>query len=103
MADILHARVVSSGAAVTAIERRALSVYVFDLGGSQGERKRWQRHFGNVDAVVFVVALDQYRRRKCGCFTIGCVRQWLCTYQFLDLCGYIYICVCVCVCLVKHL
>eukprot|EP01084_Bolivina_argentea_P116753 207391_1 len=34
--------------------------HIFDVGGERNERKKWIQLFGNVSAVIFVCALDQF-------------------------------------------
>lgn len=35
---------------------------IFDVGGQRNERKKWISHFSNVQAIMFLVALDEYNK-----------------------------------------
>jgi GTPase SAR1 family protein len=60
--DILLARKRTSGVNLLEFEdeRMKKKIQVIDVGGQKQERRKWLAHFQDVNAVIFVVGLDQY-------------------------------------------
>jgi hypothetical protein len=58
--DILLARKRTSGVNLLDFEAYRARFLLIDVGGQRTERKKWLAHFDVVDAVIFVVGLDQY-------------------------------------------
>ena len=58
--DILNARKRTSGVNLLEFEAYGAKFLLIDVGGQRTERKKWLAHFDIVDAVIFVVGLDQY-------------------------------------------
>jgi len=58
--DILFARKRTSGVNFLDFEAYGAKFLLIDVGGQRTERKKWLAHFDIVDAVIFVVGLDQY-------------------------------------------
>jgi hypothetical protein len=58
--DILFARKRTSGVNLLDFEAYGAKFLLIDVGGQRTERKKWLAHFDIVDAVIFVVGLDQY-------------------------------------------
>jgi len=58
--DILFARKRTSGVNLLDFEMYGAKFLLIDVGGQRTERKKWLAHFDIVDAVIFVVGLDQY-------------------------------------------
>jgi len=58
--DILFARKRTSGVTLMDFEAYGAKFLLIDVGGQRTERRKWIAHFDIVDAVIFVVGLDQY-------------------------------------------
>ena len=59
-ADILHARVRTSGIVEEKYIIDGVAFTMFDVGGQRNERKKWIHAFDGVTAVIFVAALNEY-------------------------------------------
>ena len=59
-ADILHARVRTTGIVTERYLIDDTQFEIYDVGGQRNERKKWIHCFDNVDAVIFVAALSEY-------------------------------------------
>lgn len=59
-ADVLHARVKTSGIVEEKYEIDGVQFSMFDVGGQRNERKKWIHAFDGVTAVIFVAALNEY-------------------------------------------
>ena len=58
--DLLRVRIRTTGVTETAIPIGPLTYEIVDCGGARSERKKWIHMFGNVDVLLFFVALDGY-------------------------------------------
>jgi len=58
--DILHARLRSTGITVDRFTIDGSCFEMYDVGGQRNERKKWIHCFDNVNAIIFVVALNEY-------------------------------------------
>lgn len=59
--DILNARKRTNGVNLLHFEATTGAKFLLiDVGGQKSERKKWLAHFDIVDAIIFVVGLDQY-------------------------------------------
>lgn len=59
-ADVLHARVRTSGIVEEKYIIDGVQFTMFDVGGQRNERKKWIHAFDGVTAVIFVAALNEY-------------------------------------------
>jgi len=59
-ADILHARVRTSGIVEEQYVIDGVAFTMFDVGGQRNERKKWIHAFDGVTAAIFAAALNQY-------------------------------------------
>jgi len=59
-ADVLHARVKTTGITETKFRVDKLTYRMFDVGGQRSERKKWIHCFDSVTAVVFMIAISAY-------------------------------------------
>lgn len=57
--DILRTRVMTSGIIETKIEIDGLEFIIIDVGGQRSERRKWIHCFENVNAVIYIAALDE--------------------------------------------
>uniref|UniRef100_A0A7S0THK9 Uncharacterized protein n=1 Tax=Elphidium margaritaceum TaxID=933848 RepID=A0A7S0THK9_9EUKA len=61
--DILMVRIRSIGVVQKRFNINKNMFEIYDAGGQRSERKKWMHHFGNVQAVIFVAALNHYCAR----------------------------------------
>jgi len=59
-ADVLRARVRSTGIEEAVFKFSDLSFRMVDVGGQRSERRKWIHCFGDVTAILFCVALSEY-------------------------------------------
>jgi len=59
-ADMLFARIRTTGVIKTEFSVDDLIFQIFDVGGQRNERKKWIHCFENVSAVIFVAAISEY-------------------------------------------
>ncbi|RUO95601.1 guanine nucleotide binding protein, alpha subunit, partial [Jimgerdemannia flammicorona] len=59
-ADVLRARLKSTGITDTRFNMGQLSIHMFDVGGQRSERKKWIHCFESVTSIIFCVALSEY-------------------------------------------
>lgn len=57
--DILRTRVMTSGIIETKFEVDGLEFIIIDVGGQRSERRKWIHCFENVNAVIYIAALDE--------------------------------------------
>ncbi|KAF5092229.1 hypothetical protein D0Z03_002967 [Geotrichum reessii] len=60
VADILRARIKTTGIYETRFEMGKLNIHMFDVGGQRSERRKWINCFDNVTLIIFCVALSEY-------------------------------------------
>lgn len=60
VADILRARIKTTGIYDTRFEMGKLNIHMFDVGGQRSERRKWINCFDNVTLIIFCVALSEY-------------------------------------------
>ncbi|KAH8554920.1 G-protein alpha subunit [Umbelopsis sp. PMI_123] len=60
VADVLRARLKSTGILETRFTMGQLSIHMFDVGGQRSERKKWIHCFEAVTSIIFCVALSEY-------------------------------------------
>ncbi|CAO3687377.1 unnamed protein product [Umbelopsis vinacea] len=60
VADVLRARLKSTGILETRFNMSRLSIHMFDVGGQRSERKKWIHCFEAVTSIIFCVALSEY-------------------------------------------
>jgi len=60
VADVLQARVRTSGIVEEKYSIDGVLFTVFDVGGQRNERKKWIHCFENVTAIIFVAAISEY-------------------------------------------
>mmetsp|Transcript_26130 Transcript_26130/g.42699 ORF Transcript_26130/g.42699 Transcript_26130/m.42699 type:complete len:442 (+) Transcript_26130:48-1373(+) len=58
--DVIHARMKTTGIVQRQYEIKNVSFHIFDVGGQRNERRKWIQLFDNVNAVIFVAALNHY-------------------------------------------
>jgi len=59
-ADIFRARLKSTGVKETNVSINNVTIQFVDVGGQRSERRKWIRCFEGVDAIIYLVALDEY-------------------------------------------
>lgn len=59
-ADVLRARVRSTGIEEATFKFEDISFKMMDVGGQRSERRKWIHCFDQVTAVIFCVALSEY-------------------------------------------
>jgi guanine nucleotide-binding protein subunit alpha len=59
-ADVLRARVKTTGISETRFSIGQLRIHMFDVGGQRSERKKWIHCFENVTSIIYTVALSEY-------------------------------------------
>ncbi|OZJ05273.1 Guanine nucleotide-binding protein subunit alpha [Bifiguratus adelaidae] len=59
-ADVLRARLKSTGITETRFSIGPLHIHMFDVGGQRSERRKWIHCFENVTSIIFCVALSEY-------------------------------------------
>ena len=62
-ADLLLARVRTSGIVTESYEIDNVIFEMYDVGGQRNERKKWIHCFDNVTAVIFVGAISEYNQK----------------------------------------
>lgn len=60
VADILRARIKTTGIYETRFQMGKLDCHMFDVGGQRSERRKWINCFDNVTLIIFCVALSEY-------------------------------------------
>jgi guanine nucleotide-binding protein subunit alpha len=60
VADILRARIKTTGIYETRFDMGGMNIHMFDVGGQRSERKKWIHCFDNVTLIIFCVALSEY-------------------------------------------
>lgn len=60
VADILRARIKTTGIYETQFQMGRLNIHMYDVGGQRSERKKWIHCFDNVTIIIFCVALSEY-------------------------------------------
>lgn len=60
VADILRARIKTTGIYETQFSMGQLNIHMYDVGGQRSERKKWIHCFDNVTLIIFCVALSDY-------------------------------------------
>eukprot|EP01080_Neovahlkampfia_damariscottae_P001612 gene1612-12737_t len=58
--DILRCRVKTIGVTQIEFTHKENNVQIFDVGGQRNERKKWIHCFDNINAIVFLTALNEY-------------------------------------------
>jgi len=58
--DILRVRTRTTGIKEARFEVNGISFALLDVGGQRGERRKWIQCFGDVTAVLYVVAISEY-------------------------------------------
>mmetsp|Transcript_12036 Transcript_12036/g.13273 ORF Transcript_12036/g.13273 Transcript_12036/m.13273 type:complete len:366 (+) Transcript_12036:115-1212(+) len=58
--DIFRARLKTTGVKETTIQIKGINICFIDVGGQRSERRKWLGCFDNVDAIIYLVALDEY-------------------------------------------
>ncbi|KAK9448788.1 guanine nucleotide binding protein, alpha subunit [Limtongia smithiae] len=59
-ADVLYARIKTTGIFETQFNMNQLKIRMFDVGGQRSERKKWIHCFEGVTLIIFCVALSEY-------------------------------------------
>ncbi|KAI9176045.1 Guanine nucleotide-binding protein alpha-2 subunit [Blastocladiella emersonii ATCC 22665] len=59
-ADVLRARVKTTGFTETRFSMGPVQVHLIDVGGQRSERRKWLPHFSGVTCVLFCAALSEY-------------------------------------------
>lgn len=60
VADILRARIKTTGIYETRFQMGRLNIHMYDVGGQRSERKKWIHCFDDVTLIIFCVALSEY-------------------------------------------
>ncbi|KAA8916341.1 hypothetical protein TRICI_001509 [Trichomonascus ciferrii] len=60
VADILRARIKTTGIYETRFDMGGMNILMYDVGGQRSERKKWIHCFDNVTLIIFCVALSEY-------------------------------------------
>ncbi|CAN6629453.1 guanine nucleotide-binding protein alpha-2 subunit [Trichomonascus vanleenenianus] len=60
VADILRARIKTTGIYETKFDMGGMNIHMYDVGGQRSERKKWIHCFDNVTLIIFCVALSEY-------------------------------------------
>ncbi|CAJ0577707.1 unnamed protein product, partial [Mesorhabditis spiculigera] len=58
--DFLHIRVPTTGVVQVHITIQKCIFRVFDVGGQRSERRKWIHHFDDVNAVIYICAVNEY-------------------------------------------
>jgi len=58
--DVIHARERTAGIIESTFSLNNVEINIVDVGGQRNERSKWIHAFDNVDAVIFVAALNHY-------------------------------------------
>jgi len=58
--DILRCKLKTTGIIETKFEERKIEFTLVDVGGQRAERRKWLHIFDDVDAVIYLAALDEY-------------------------------------------
>jgi len=58
--DVIRAKVRTTGITETVFKVNATEFTMVDVGGQRSERRKWLHCFGDVTAVIFLVALNEY-------------------------------------------
>jgi len=58
--DILRSKIKTTGITETVFEERDIEFTLVDVGGQRAERRKWLHCFDNIDAVIYLAALDEY-------------------------------------------
>ncbi|KJE93958.1 guanine nucleotide binding protein [Capsaspora owczarzaki ATCC 30864] len=58
--DMLRMRIVTTGIFETRFQISGVQFHMFDVGGQRSERRKWIQCFGDVTAIIFVVAASAY-------------------------------------------
>lgn len=58
--DMLRMRIVTTGIFETRFQIEQVQFHMFDVGGQRSERRKWIQCFGEVTAIIFVVAASAY-------------------------------------------
>ncbi len=61
-ADVLRARTRKGGINATTFQTRLMTVHMFDISRTPGERKKWIHYFDDTNVILFCAALDEYDR-----------------------------------------
>mmetsp|Transcript_20633 Transcript_20633/g.26756 ORF Transcript_20633/g.26756 Transcript_20633/m.26756 type:complete len:367 (+) Transcript_20633:61-1161(+) len=59
-ADLVYLRVPTVGVNVARIYVHDIPFEIYDVGGQQSERRKWVHFFDDVNAIIFVTALDEF-------------------------------------------
>eukprot|EP01126_Amoeba_proteus_P021199 TRINITY_DN2148_c1_g1_i11.p1 TRINITY_DN2148_c1_g1~~TRINITY_DN2148_c1_g1_i11.p1 ORF type:complete len:302 (-),score=73.27 TRINITY_DN2148_c1_g1_i11:83-988(-) len=60
--EVLRMRVKTTGIVETRLKSKGHNWVIVDVGGQRNERKKWANCFVGVDAIIFLMALDEYDR-----------------------------------------
>jgi len=60
--DAVRSRYITKGIEETHFEKGNLLFRIFDVGGQRGERKKWMKVFGDVNAIMFITSLSEYNQ-----------------------------------------
>jgi guanine nucleotide-binding protein G(i) subunit alpha len=58
--DVLYCRRKTTGVVEAVAKIPNYSFHFLDVGGQRSERKKWNKRFGSVDALIFVVSLSEF-------------------------------------------
>jgi len=58
--DILRSKVKTTGIAETKFQEKNYEFILIDVGGQRSERRKWLHCFDNINAVIYLAALDEY-------------------------------------------
>ncbi|VDM50461.1 unnamed protein product [Toxocara canis] len=58
--DILHTRVPTTGVVQVQFTIKGCIFRVYDVGGQRSERRKWIHLFDDVNAIIFISAINEY-------------------------------------------
>ncbi|ORY51665.1 G-protein complex alpha subunit GpaA/FadA [Rhizoclosmatium globosum] len=58
--DILNSRVMTTTISETKFKIEGIIFRVFDVGGQRSERKKWAPYFDDINAIIYLVAINSY-------------------------------------------
>uniref|UniRef100_A0A8R1DNZ1 Uncharacterized protein n=1 Tax=Caenorhabditis japonica TaxID=281687 RepID=A0A8R1DNZ1_CAEJA len=61
--DMLRIRIPTIGVVQTSIEIKGTKFRIYDVGGQRSERRKWIHLFDNVNATIFISAINEYNQK----------------------------------------